>query len=78
MAGICQVTGKAPMHGNLVSHSHRKTPRTWKPNVHKKRFWVPSESRWIKLSVSAAGVREINKRGIDTVVRDLRGRGVKL
>ena len=78
MAGICQVTGKGQMHGNLVSHSNRKTKRVWRPNIHKKRFWLESEGRWVALTVSAAGIREINKRGIDAVVRDMRARGTKV
>jgi large subunit ribosomal protein L28 len=78
MAGICQVTGKKPMYGNRVSHSNIKTPRRQNPNVQKRRFWIDSEQKWVKLSVSARGIRIINKRGIDAVVRDLRARGISL
>ncbi len=78
MAGICQVTGKKPMHGHHVSHSNIKTNRRQNPNIQKRRFWIESEKRWISLSVSARGIRIINKRGIVTVVQDLRSQGVAL
>ena len=78
MAGICQVTGKKPMYGNRVSHSNIKTPRRQNPNVQKRRFWVGSEDTWVTIRVSARGIRIINKRGIDAVVRDIRGRGDSL
>lgn len=75
MARECQVTGKKPLYGNKVSHSNIKTRTRQSVNIKKQRFWVPSENRWVKLNVSAAGIREINKRGIDTVVREMRERG---
>ena len=78
MAGICQVTGKKPMYGNRVSHSNIKTPRRQNPNVQKRRFWVDSENTWVTIRVSARGIRIINKRGIDAVVRDIRSRGESL
>lgn len=78
MPMVCQVTGKRPSFGNTISHSHRKTRRRWNPNVHKQRFWVDSENRWITLWVSAKGVKTINKKGIDRVLADLRRDGVKV
>jgi large subunit ribosomal protein L28 len=78
MSQVCQVTGKRPISGNRVSHAHNKTKRTFHPNVHDKRFWLPSENRWIKLRVSAKGMKIINKQGIDRVVADLRKNGVKV
>lgn len=78
MSGICQVTGRRPSFGNAISHSHRRTRRQWKPNVARKRYWVPSERRWLTLTVSTRGMKEIDKRGIDAVVADLRRRGEKL
>ncbi len=77
MSKVCQVTGRRPSFGNNVSHSHRKTRRRWNPNVHKHRFWVPSEKRWITLNVSAKGLKTINKHGIDKVVAQMRQRGEK-
>jgi large subunit ribosomal protein L28 len=68
MSRICQVTGKKPMKGNLVSHANNKTRRTFEPNLHYRRFWVESENRWVRLRVSAAGLRQIDKVGIDAVL----------
>ena len=74
MARVCQVTGKGPMVGNNVSHANNKTKRRWLPNLHYRRFWVESENRWVRLRVSNAALRLIDKKGIDTVVADLRAR----
>ncbi|MEO0321393.1 MAG: 50S ribosomal protein L28 [Myxococcota bacterium] len=78
MSKVCQVTGKGVMVGNRVSHSNRKTKRRLLPNLQTHRFWVPSENRFVKLKLSTAGIREIDKRGIDTVLRELRQKGVKV
>ncbi|MCB0971458.1 MAG: 50S ribosomal protein L28 [Acidimicrobiales bacterium] len=78
MSKVCQVTGRAPSFGNAVSHSQRKTRRRWSPNVQRKRYWVPSERRWVTLTVSTRGMKVIDVRGIDSVVADLRRRGVRL
>jgi len=75
MARVCQVTGKKPMSGNNVSHANNKTPRRFLPNLQYRRFWVESEKRWVRLRVSTAGLRTIDKKGIDVVLADLRGRG---
>ncbi|HOM13861.1 MAG TPA: 50S ribosomal protein L28 [Rubrivivax sp.] len=75
MARVCQVTGKGPMVGNHVSHANNKTKRRWLPNLQYRRFWMESENRWVRLRVSAAAVRLIDKVGIDQVVADLRARG---
>jgi large subunit ribosomal protein L28 len=78
MSKICQVTGKRPLVGNNVSHANNKTKRRSLPNLQWHRFWVPSENRFVRLRVSAHGIRIINKRGIDRVVRELRERGEAL
>jgi len=78
MSRVCQVTGKGSLSGNNVSHANNKTKRRWLPNLHDRRFWVPSENRWIQLRVSSHGLRTIDKRGIDAVLADLRGRGEKI
>ena len=75
MARVCQVTGKGPRVGNHVSHANNKTKRRWLPNLHYRRFWVESENRWVRLRVSNAGLRMIDKVGIDQVLADLRRRG---
>ncbi|MDZ7804784.1 50S ribosomal protein L28 [Thiohalophilus sp.] len=78
MARVCQVTGKRPMSGNNVSHAHNKTRRRFLPNLHTHRFWVESQSRWVKLRVSSKGMRIIDKKGIEVVLEDLRRRGEKV
>jgi large subunit ribosomal protein L28 len=78
MARVCQVTGKAPMVGNNVSHANNKTKRRFLPNLQSRRFWSEGENRWIRLRVSNAGLRTIDKKGIDVVLAELRARGEKL
>jgi large subunit ribosomal protein L28 len=75
MSRVCQVTGKAPMVGNHVSHANNKTKRRYLPNLHSRKFWVESENRWVRLRVSNAGLRTIDKKGIDVVLAELRERG---
>ena len=78
MARTCQVTGAQPVFGNNVSHSHRRTRRRFDVNVQRKRYWVPSQGREVTLTVSARGIKTIDRRGIDRVVADLLARGVAL
>ncbi len=75
MSRVCQVTGKRPATGNNVSHAHNKTRRRFLPNLHHHRFWVASENRWVRLRVSAKGLKIIDKLGIDHVLADIRSRG---
>lgn len=75
MPRTCQVTGRTPIKGNKVSHSNRKARRRWLPNLRWKRFWIPSESRWVRLRVSTSGIREIAKRGIEPVLAEMRAAG---
>ncbi len=75
MARVCQVTGKGPMVGNNVSHANNKTKRRVLPNLQYRRFWLETENRWVRLRVSTAALRLIDKVGIETVVADLRARG---
>jgi large subunit ribosomal protein L28 len=78
MPKVCAVTGKKPTYGNRVSHANNKTRRRFEPNLHTKRFWVPSENRFITLKVSARAMRTINKNGIEAVLADMRKKGVKI
>ncbi|NOR18476.1 MAG: 50S ribosomal protein L28 [Xanthomonadales bacterium] len=78
MSRVCQVTGKRPVAGNNVSHSNVKTRRRFLPNLHRHRFWVESENRWVRLRVSTKGLRIIDKKGIDAVLTDMRSRGEKV
>lgn len=75
MARVCQVTGKRPMSGHHVSHANNKTKRRFLPNLQSRRFWVVSESRWIRLRLSNAALRTIDKNGIDSVLAEMRARG---
>jgi len=78
MSRVCQVTGKRPVTGNNVSHAKNRTRRRFLPNLHRHRFWVESENRWVRLRVSANGMRIIDKKGIDAILTDLRARGEKV
>jgi large subunit ribosomal protein L28 len=78
MSRVCQVTGKCPATGNNVSHAHNKTRRRFLPNLHTHRFWVESEKRFVKLRLTTKGMRTIDKKGIDTVLAELRARGEKV
>jgi len=72
-----QVTGKKPVSGNNVSHANNRTRRRFLPNLHSHKFWVEAENRWVKLNVSAKGMRIIDKNGIEAVLADMRKRGIK-
>lgn len=75
MSRRCQVRDAGPGFGHRVSHSHRRTNRRFDVNVQRKRYWVPSLGRRVTLRVSARGIKEIDVRGIEAVVADLRRRG---
>jgi len=75
MSRVCQVTGKKPMLGHNVSHANNKTRRRFLPNLQYRRFWVESERRWVRLRITNAALRTIDKVGIDVVLADLRARG---
>ena len=78
MARVCKITGKVPITGNSVSHSNIKTKRRFLPNLQTKRFYLPEEDKWITMKVSTEGLRTINKRGLYTVVKELRAAGEKI
>lgn len=78
MSQVCMVTGKRPITGMNVSHSHVRTKRRLIPNLHSKRYWVPAENRWVQLRLSAKGMRIIDKLGIEAVLGEMRGRGLKV
>lgn len=70
MSKVCQVTGKKAMTGNSVSHSNHRTKRKFQPNLHKRRFYIPEQDKWVTLLVSAKGIRTINRKGISAVIKD--------
>mgnify|MGYP003513103584 FL=1 len=78
MARVCQVTGKAPMVGNNVSHANNKHTRRFLPDLQRRKFWVESENRWIRLRLTNAALRTIDKNGIEVVLADLRARGERI
>lgn len=76
MSRVCELTGKRAMVGNNVSHAMNKTKRKFSVNLLKKRFYLPEEDRWITLKVSAAAVKNINKKGISAVLKEAREKGI--
>lgn len=78
MSKVCQVTGKKPLKGNSVSHAKNRTKRKFEPNLHKHKFWIESEKRYVRLNVSAKGMRIIDKKGIEQVLSEIRARGEKI
>ena len=78
MSRVCEITGKGPAVGNSVSHANNKRRRRFLPNLHTQRFWLETEKRWVSLRVSTHGLRTIEKKGIDTVVAELRSQGMKI
>ena len=78
MSRVCQVTGKKPMTGNNVSHAQNKNKRRFMPNLRFHRFWVDSENRYVRLRVSSKGMKIIDKKGVDEVLKDVRAAGHKI
>ena len=75
MSRVCQVTGKKPIVGNRVSHANNKRRRRFLPNLHKQRFWLEEEKRWVTIRLSSNGLRTLEKHGVAQVVAELRARG---
>jgi large subunit ribosomal protein L28 len=78
MSAHCQVTGRKPGFGHSISHSHKRTKRRFDPNIQHKRYWLTSENRYVTLTLSAKGIKTVDKRGIEAVVREIRARGEKV
>ena len=76
MSKVCQITGRRIMRGNNVSHSKRRTRRTFEPNLRMKRFYLVEEKRWVRLKISAAGIREIEKNGLQATLRKAEAAGL--
>lgn len=75
MSKVCQITGKSVITGNNVSHSKRRTKRKFYPNLFLKKFYLPEEDAWITLKVSAAGIRNIDKKGITACLKEAKTKG---
>lgn len=78
MSARCQVLGTTPGFGHRVSHSHVRTKRRFNPNIQHRRYWVPSLGRHVRITVSARGIKTIDRRGIDAVVDEMLARGERL
>ena len=75
MSKVCQITGKKAMVGNNVSHSLKRTKRLFNVNLFVKKFFYVEEDCWIQLRVSAAGLRIINRVGLDAAIKDAVSKG---
>ncbi|MFC5995172.1 50S ribosomal protein L28 [Pseudonocardia hispaniensis] len=78
MSRRCRLTGRQPGFGKRVSHSHRRTTRRWDPNIQTRRYWLPTENRYVRLQLSAKGIKTVDKLGIEVVVARLRARGERI
>ncbi|MCP9212240.1 50S ribosomal protein L28 [Streptomyces cucumeris] len=78
MSAHCQLTGRRPGFGNHISHSHRRSPRRFDPNIQRKRYWLPSEGRHIRLALSTKGIKTVDTIGIEAAVVRIRARGGKV
>lgn len=75
MSRVCEVTGKKPRVGHNVSHANNKTKRRFLPNLQYRRFWLEKEKRWVRLRITMAALRTIDKKGIEVVLAELRAKG---
>ncbi|TXS32900.1 50S ribosomal protein L28 [Streptomyces sp. adm13(2018)] len=75
MSAHCRLTGAEPGFGRRISHSHRRTPRRFDPNIQHKRYWLPSEGRTVRLTLSARAIRTVDRIGIEAAVAHIRARG---
>jgi large subunit ribosomal protein L28 len=75
MSKVCQITGKRALVGNNVAHSNKRTKRKFKPNLFDKKFYLEEEKRYVKLRVSAAGIRIINRQGLKTALNNAKNKG---
>ncbi|MFI1019033.1 50S ribosomal protein L28 [Streptomyces sp. NPDC020965] len=78
MSAHCQLTGAKPGFGNQISHSHRRTSRRFNPNIQHKRYWLPSEGRNVRLTLSAKAIKTVDAIGIEAAVTRIRARGGKV
>ncbi|WP_328731230.1 50S ribosomal protein L28 [Streptomyces caniferus] len=78
MSAHCQLTGRQPGFGNNISHSHRRTKRRFDPNIQHKRYWLPSENRYVRLTLSTKGIKTVDMIGIEAAVARIRNQGGKI
>ncbi|MET7639659.1 50S ribosomal protein L28 [Streptomyces sp. NPDC005438] len=75
MSAHCQLTGRQPTFGKTISHSHRRTSRRFDPNIQRRRYWLPSEGRHVRLRLSTKGLRTVDRIGVEAAVARIRARG---
>ena len=75
MSKVCQITGKKAMTGNNVSHSKRRTKRKFFANLFTQKFYWVEQDQWISLTISASGLRTINKLGLDAALKQAASKG---
>lgn len=78
MSRRCQLTGRQPGFGKAVSHSHRRTSRRWDPNIQVRRYWLAGENRWVRLRLSAKGIKTVDRIGVDAAVARMRANGERV
>ncbi|MEU6332824.1 50S ribosomal protein L28 [Streptomyces sp. NPDC047049] len=78
MSAHCQLTGAKPGFGKTISHSHRRTSRRFDPNIQRKRYWLAREGRYVRLTLSAKGIKTVDSIGVEAAVARIRARGVKV
>ncbi|MGV9316147.1 50S ribosomal protein L28 [Streptomyces sp. NPDC003691] len=78
MSAHCQLTGAEPGFGNTISHSHRRSSRRFDPNIQRKRYWLPGEGRYVRLTLSVKAIKTVDVIGIEAAVARIRARGVKV
>ncbi|MFF8981870.1 50S ribosomal protein L28 [Streptomyces globisporus] len=78
MSAHCQLTGSKPGFGNKISHSHHRTSRRFDPNVQRKRYWLPGEGRYVRLTLSARAIKTVDSIGIEAAIARIRARGEKV
>jgi large subunit ribosomal protein L28 len=78
MGRRCALTGRKPGFGKRVSHSHRRTSRRWDPNVQERRYWLPTEKRYVRLRLSAKGIKTVDRIGIEAAVARMRAQGERI
>ncbi len=72
MSNVCELTGTRVMTGNNVSHANNRTRRRWKPNLQKRRVWIPEEKKWITIKATARAFRTLDKKGLKAMLKDMK------
>ena len=76
MSRCCEITGKKPLTGNLVSHSMRHTKMRQMPNLQTKRIWVPEENRFVKMKISTRALKAMSKNGVSATIAKAKRKGI--